>query len=80
MNSDEPTPHVPDRLAAATDGSVLLTLDEGSDVLGVGRSTVCELVASGELRSVKIGRARRISVAAIRDFVADLESGNGSVG
>ena len=77
MNADESTPQLPDRLAAATDGSVLLTLDESSGVLGLGRSTVCELVASGELRSVKIGRARRISVGAIRDFVSDLESGHG---
>ena len=42
--------------------------------LGVSRSTVFELIASGELRSVKIGHRRLVSDAAIADFIAGLEA------
>jgi excisionase family DNA binding protein len=42
--------------------------------LGVGRSTVYELLAEGTLPSVKIGRARRITRTAIDDFVASLKA------
>ncbi len=63
-----------DRLAAATDGSVLLIAEKVAEILSVGRSTVFELIATGELRSVKIGRARRITVSAVREYVARLEA------
>jgi excisionase family DNA binding protein len=43
--------------------------------LGVGRSTVFELMASGQLRSVKVGRRRLISEAAIVEFIEKLEAG-----
>jgi excisionase family DNA binding protein len=41
--------------------------------LGVGRSTVFELIASGALRSVKVGRRRLVPEQAIRDFVDRLD-------
>ena len=41
--------------------------------LGVSRSTVFELMSSGELRSVKIGHRRLVSDAAIAEFIARLE-------
>ncbi len=46
--------------------------------LNVGRSTVFELIASGELRSVKVGRRRLIPEQAIRDFVARLDEQAGA--
>lgn len=42
-------------------------------LLGLSRSVVYELIRSGRLRSVKEGRARRITAAAIRDYIALLE-------
>lgn len=42
--------------------------------LGVGRSTVFELIASGELRSVKVGRRRLVSEAALTEFIQKLDS------
>lgn len=53
---------------------MLLTVEEVAEILSVGRSTVFEILATGELRSVKICRARRVTVAAVREFVADLEA------
>ena len=41
--------------------------------LGVGRNTVFNLMGSGQLRSVKLGRRRMISEQAIRDFIAAID-------
>ena len=43
--------------------------------LGIGRSKIFELMASGELRSVKIGRVRLIPESAIVEFIERLEQG-----
>jgi excisionase family DNA binding protein len=43
--------------------------------LGLGRSTLYALMASGQLRSVKVGRRRLISESAIIDFIEALETG-----
>ena len=41
--------------------------------LGVGRSKVFELMASGELRSVKVGRRRLVSEAALAEFIQKID-------
>lgn len=48
--------------------------DTGPALLGIGRTKWFELIASGELRSVKIGRRRLVSEAALAEFVAKLEA------
>lgn len=53
---------------------LLLTVVEAARLLGVGRSTAYELLASGELESVHIGRSRRIPVAAVESYVAGLRA------
>ena len=53
-------------------GRLLLRPEEVARVLGVGRTTVFELIRAGELRSVKIGKSRRISTEAVREYVAGL--------
>ncbi len=40
----------------------------------VGRSKVYDLMAAGELRSVKIGGCRRIPESAVREFLHGLDS------
>jgi excisionase family DNA binding protein len=65
MRTDEHSTTAPARL--------LLRPSEAARVLGVGRTKVYELMGSGELRSVKIGHLRRVSVAALTDYVAALE-------
>lgn len=54
---------------------LLLTPQEAAELLGIGRSKVYELMASGVLRSVKVGRCRRIPRKAIDDFVESLSAG-----
>jgi excisionase family DNA binding protein len=48
----------------------LLTVVEAARVLGISRSKLYELLADGELPSVRIGRTRRITVLALEEFVA----------
>ncbi len=43
--------------------------------LGVGRSKVYEELSSGRLRSVKVGRRRLVSEAALVDYINGLENG-----
>jgi excisionase family DNA binding protein len=53
-------------------GRVLLRPEEVAKALGVGRTTVFELIRVGELRSVKIGKSRRVPTAAVAEYVAGL--------
>jgi excisionase family DNA binding protein len=41
---------------------LLLTVPEAADRLGLGRSFMYEKVQTGEVASIKLGRARRIAV------------------
>jgi excisionase family DNA binding protein len=49
---------------------VALTVEEAARRLGVGRTTMYALLASGEIPSVTIGRLRRIPAEALNDYVA----------
>jgi excisionase family DNA binding protein len=51
---------------------VLLRPEEVAQALSIGRSTVFALMRSGELRSVKIGKSRRVPVDAMTEYVAGL--------
>ena len=53
----------------ATDNRLLFTPEHAADKLDVGRTTVYALMATGELRSVKIGRSRRVPAAASEAYV-----------
>lgn len=53
-------------------GRLLLRPEEVAQALSVGRTTVFELMRSGELRSVKIGKSRRIPTEAVREYLAGL--------
>ena len=48
---------------------LLLKPEEASRVLAIGRSKVYELMASGALESIAIGRSRRIPAEALRRWV-----------
>ena len=54
-----------------TEEKVLLTVSQAAERLGVGRSCLYGLVMSGDVASIKLGRARRIPVAALERFVAE---------
>jgi excisionase family DNA binding protein len=54
------TPSGPDRL---------LGIGQVADSLSLGRSKVYDLIASGQLRSLKVGDRRLVSEGALREFL-----------
>ncbi|WP_225732255.1 MULTISPECIES: helix-turn-helix domain-containing protein [unclassified Nocardia] len=53
--------------------SRLLTEHEVRKLIPVGHSKYYELIGSGELRSVKIGRRRFVTEQAVADYIALLD-------
>jgi excisionase family DNA binding protein len=58
----------------APDGSkqLLITIDEAARRLAIGRSHIYRQMQLGHLRSIRIGRSRRILESDLDAFVADL--------
>ncbi|MFI5535295.1 helix-turn-helix domain-containing protein [Nocardia sp. NPDC051900] len=54
--------------------SQLLTEQEVRKRIPVGHSKYYELIGSGELRSVKIGRRRFVTEQAVADYIARLDA------
>jgi excisionase family DNA binding protein len=48
---------------------LLLTVRQAGQLLGIGRSTVYELMETGEIRSVKRGASRRIPLKAVHEYI-----------
>jgi excisionase family DNA binding protein len=51
---------------------LLLTPEEAAEALGVGRSRVYDLMRTRQLPSVRIGKSRRVTVAAVHAYVERL--------
>lgn len=51
-------------------GQASLRPAEAAEAIGVGRSKVCELLASGELPSIRVGSSIRVPVDGLREWVA----------
>ena len=60
---------------------LLLTVEEAADRIGICRSNMFKLIRQGDVKSVKVGRLRRITPAALEDFIrrAGLFRGCGSL-
>ncbi len=54
--------------------AMLLKVPDVVDCLGVSRAKIYELMASGELPSVRVGGSRRIRAEDLDAFVAGLEA------
>ena len=50
-----------------------LTPQEVALALGISRSQVYNLMSRGDLPSIQIGTSRRVSVAALKRWIAELE-------
>ena len=53
---------------------LLLKPEEAAEALGIARTRVYQLMRAQEIRSVKIGKVRRIPVAALQAYVERLQS------
>jgi excisionase family DNA binding protein len=61
-------------LTTSTSDQLLYKPEPAAAALDIGRSKLFELIASGEIETVQIGRARRIPRQALEDYVARLRS------
>lgn len=52
---------------------LLLKPEEAAEALGIARTRVYQLMRAKEIRSVKIGKVRRIPVAALQAYVERLQ-------
>ena len=57
---------------------LLYRINEAAEVSSISRSRLYELIASGELESVKLGSTRLIPHDALEDFVSKLRSEAGT--
>lgn len=59
-----------DKYTSYDDLPLTLRVEELMPVLGIGRNTAYELVRSGHIRSVRVGRQLRVPKEAVMDFLA----------
>src|SRR4051812_5089972 len=64
--------HHRDRSGDGETERCLLTTEQAAQRLSVSRATLYRLMRNGELASVRIGRSRRVTPAALDDFVQRL--------
>jgi excisionase family DNA binding protein len=53
---------------------LLLDIPEVASLLGLGRTHIYGYVMRGELPSLKLGRRRKVTVEAVREFVTKLQA------
>ncbi|MGQ0467990.1 MAG: excisionase family DNA-binding protein [Sporichthyaceae bacterium] len=51
---------------------MLLTVEEAAAALGIGRSLMFELIAKGDVDTVRVGRLRRVRPEQLRAYVQSL--------
>lgn len=56
---------------------LLYSPSEAAALVGVGRSTLYELIGSGAIESVRIGTLRRVPARALEEYVDRLREGRG---
>lgn len=59
---------------------LMLTIQEAADMLAISRSTVYQLISTGALAPVSIGRLRRIPADELVDFVGRLRREQAALG
>ncbi|MDQ7906873.1 helix-turn-helix domain-containing protein [Phytohabitans sp. ZYX-F-186] len=62
----------PESLTGAAESGIVLTIEQAARKLGIGRTTMYALVMSGEVRSVTIGRLRRVPTRCLDEYVSGL--------
>jgi excisionase family DNA binding protein len=55
---------------------LLLRIPEVAETLGIGRTKIYEMIATGELPTVRVGRAVRISISTLQKWVEEREQQN----
>ena len=64
-NTPQPAPQA----MSLQDLPLVLTVEDLMEVLSIGRNTAYELVRSGQIRSIKVGKTYRIPRDAVEEFL-----------
>lgn len=67
---EDPSPHRPIDLPSTR---LLLRVEEVAEALAVGRSAVYELIRTGQIPAVKIGRSTRVSLESLQRWIRSQE-------
>lgn len=65
---------VTDRPTSFDDLPLTLRVEELMPILGIGRNTAYELIRSGQIRSIRVGRQLRVPKDAVLDFLTHQNS------
>lgn len=57
-------------ITSADDLPLMLTVSDVSKILGISMNTAYDLVRSGAIKSVRVGRQIRVSKAALLEFIS----------
>ncbi len=50
-------------------GPICVRINEAARMIGIGRTKLYELISTGELETVKIGKATRVTTASLYELV-----------
>lgn len=60
-----------------TQPALAVTVSEAAQLLRISRSKTYQLIAAGELKTIKIGGSRRVPVAELEVFIKELMNAEG---
>ena len=55
--------------AAPPPDPICVRVNDAARMIGVGRTKLYELIAAGEIETVKLGRATRVTIASLNDLI-----------
>ena len=55
--------------AAPPPDPICVRVNDAARMIGVGRTKLCELIAAGEVETVKLGKSTRITTASLHDLI-----------
>jgi excisionase family DNA binding protein len=64
--------HIVELPTSTTEVKVLCNVQDVASMLSIGRTAAWELVRKHKIKSVKIGRTRRVPIAAIEEYIKQL--------
>lgn len=56
--------------AALRNGRLLVTMTEAAALLSINRSRLYRMIADGQIRTIRIGKSRRVPVSTLQEFIA----------
>jgi excisionase family DNA binding protein len=55
---------------ALPDGRLLVTMTEAAALLSISRAALYRVIADGQIRTIRIGKSRRVPISILQEFIA----------